>query len=336
MLTGADHSPLPARGPPGVTARSDPSGGDRASENLEWGTRWYDWLAVSILGIVCATLYWLLPRAGDIWWMDASRHALNGAFVLDFVKAMPIRHPSAFAFDYYRQWPALTILFYPPLFYVGLALSYAVFGVSEAAALVPELLALFVLGCGAYRLSRNWLDCPQALATALLVIGAPQVCFWGRQIMLDIPAYAFLIWAGVFHIRFLKGGPARDLWLAVLLAVASVYTKFNAVFFLGPMAISLLYARGWRFAFHRTALIAAAVGIVTLVPVLAIFFEFAAYNLSQAASVDDMVAPRWSIEGLTYYVRVMPSVLTWPVALLGDWDVLLRSSGRECASPGQT
>jgi 4-amino-4-deoxy-L-arabinose transferase-like glycosyltransferase len=276
-----------------------------------------DRLCIAVLGLICGALYLLLPRAGDIWWMDASRHALNGAFVLDLVKTMPIHHPSAFAFDYYRQWPALTILFYPPLFYAALALSYAVFGVSEASALIPELFALFALGWGAYRLARTWLDEPASLAVAVLTIGAPEVCFWGRQVMLDVPAYALVMWAAVCHLRFLKGGPARDLFLAVLFAVAAVYTKYNAAFFVGPMAVSALTVKGWRFAWSRTALVAAALGLVTLAPLLVIFFGFASYNLSQAAAVQDMVAPRWSVAGLTYYLRIMPEVLTWPLAVLG-------------------
>src|SRR6476469_3673060 len=95
-----------------------------------------DIVAFAILCGVVIALYLSLPRHGDIWNTDASRHALNGVFVLDFLRAMPLRHPIDFALDYYRQWPGLTIGFYPPLFYIVLAVSYAIFGISEAAALV--------------------------------------------------------------------------------------------------------------------------------------------------------------------------------------------------------
>jgi 4-amino-4-deoxy-L-arabinose transferase-like glycosyltransferase len=98
----------------------------------------------------------------------------------------------------------LTILFYPPLFYVVLAAAYAAFGVSEATALLVELAFLLLLVWGAFRLSRHWLDPPAALATTLVVIGAPELAFWGQQIMLDVPAYALLIWGGEFLIRYLK------------------------------------------------------------------------------------------------------------------------------------
>jgi 4-amino-4-deoxy-L-arabinose transferase-like glycosyltransferase len=271
----------------------------------------FDRTALIILCAIVGILFLVLPKSGDIWYMDASRNALNGAFVLDFVRAMPFRHPMEFAIDYYRQWPALTILFYPPLFYAALAASYAAFGVSEAAALVPELAALVLLGWGAYRLSRNWLDGASSLAVALLIIGAPETYFWGQQVMLDIPAYAALVWAAVFHVRFLRGATPRDLYLAVLFVVAAIWTKYNAAFFIAVMAASLLVVRGWRFALDPTALKAAALGAVLLLPLAVIFVNFATYDLTQAESIERAAAPRWSVAGLSYYVRAMPGVLSW-------------------------
>ena len=106
-----------------------------------------------LLLALVAWMYSGLPKHGDIWWSDASRNALNGAFVLDFVRAAPFHHPVEFTYDYYRQWPALTILFYPPLFYIVLAGVYAALGVSEASALVVEFAFLFLLAWGAFRLS---------------------------------------------------------------------------------------------------------------------------------------------------------------------------------------
>ena len=151
-----------------------------------------------VLLVIILAMYTSLPKDGDTYWSDASRHALNGAFILDFLRAAPVGHPVDFAYEYYRQWPALTILFYPPLFYGLLAMVCAAFGVSEASALFAEFGFLLVLAWGAFRLSRHWLDPLPALAVAVLVLSAPQLAFWGQQIMLDVPAYALLVWAGEF------------------------------------------------------------------------------------------------------------------------------------------
>ena len=276
----------------------------------------HDRLYFFILLAITSGMYLGLAKRGDIDWPDASRHALNGAFVLDFFQRLPWRHPIEFAYDYYRQWPALTILFYPPLFYMVLAAVYAVFGVSEASALLTELGFLLLLAWGAFRLSRHWLDPPPALAVALLLIGAPELAFWGRQIMLDVPAYTLLIWAVEFMVRYLKNGQRWAVFAAVVCAVAAAYTKYNAIFFVVPIAISLVYAHRLRVFRERAVLQAAALGCALLLPLIGIFFAFGSYNLDQAAAIPGTQASRWSIAELTYYARIMPSVISWPVLVL--------------------
>jgi hypothetical protein len=275
-----------------------------------------DRIAGALLVVLVAGLYFHLPRQGDISSSDAARHALNGVFVHDFIRDMPFRHPAEYAYDYYRQWPGLTILFYPPLFYGVLAVAYAIFGVSEGTALLVELAFLLALAWGAYRLSRHWLEPAAALATAALLVGAPELLYWAQQIMLDVPAYALLIWAAEFQLRFLKSDAKRHLMAAVLCVAAAVYTKYNAAFFAPVMALSLLYARGWRFALERRALEAAALGLVLLLPAVAIFLVFGQYDMQQAGAIADSVAPRWSVAGLTYYAALMPVILSWPTAAL--------------------
>ncbi len=277
---------------------------------------------IFILLAITLGMYFGLAKRGDIDWPDASRHALNGAFVLDFVQQLPWRHPIEFAYDYYRQWPALTILFYPPLFYGVLAAVYAVLGVSEASALLTELAFVFLLAWGAFRLSRHWLGPPPALAVALLLLGAPEVAFWGRQIMLDVPAYAFLLWAAEFFVRHLQSGQRWTLFAAVICVVAAAYTKYNAIFFVAPIAISLVYAYGWRVFRQGAVLQAAALGGVLLLPLVGIFFAFGSYNLDQAAAVPGTEASRWSIAELTYYARIMPSVISWPTVVFASLYVL--------------
>src|SRR5882762_5349157 len=92
-----------------------------------------------LLVLVVSVLFVTGAPTGDAFsWPDSPRHALNGAFVLDLVRDHPFRHPTTYALNYYAQYPALTILFYPPLFYVLLAVFYALFGVSQTAALAAE------------------------------------------------------------------------------------------------------------------------------------------------------------------------------------------------------
>jgi hypothetical protein len=304
-------------GPPGFIGSANEVDyvSDRSTEcNIRQRSTASDVVAAIIVCGVAVTLYLKLPRLGDIAWYDASGHALNGAFVLDFLRAMPLRHPMDFAIGYYRQWPALTIGFYPPVFYVSLAASYAIFGVSEAAALIPELAFLALLGWGAYHLSRHWLDPAPALAVALLLMGAPGVSSWGQQIMLDVPAYALLILAIDYQLCFMKRGSQRSLYAATSCAVLAIATKYNAAFIVGVMGVAVLYARGWRFALSRTALRAAALGVILMLPVLAIFLKFSMYNVEQSTAAHGFA--RFSFEGLTYYARILGAVISWPTLAL--------------------
>ncbi len=176
-----------------------------------------------------------------------------------------------------------------------------IFGVSEGTALLVEMVFLLVLAWGAYRLSRRWLEPMPALATAVLLVGAPELFFWTQQVMLDVPAYALLIWAAEFQLRFLKSDAKWQLMAAVLCVVAAVYTKYNAAFFAPVLALSLLYARGWRFALERRAWEAAALGLVLLLPVVPLFLVYGQYNIEQSGAVADEVGSRWSVAGLSYW-----------------------------------
>lgn len=111
-------------------------------------------LASAALIAVLALLWWQSPRGGAFWWSDAARHALNAAFVTDLLRDLPWQDPAGYAYRYYAQYPALTILFYPPLLYALTAPFYALFGVSHEVALLVVFLHYFAFGLGCWRLAR--------------------------------------------------------------------------------------------------------------------------------------------------------------------------------------
>ena len=68
-----------------------------------------------------------------------------------------------------------------------------------------------MLGAATYGLVRLYFPRWSALGASLLVIGGPQIAFWGRQVMLDVPAHAVIVagrqWVSL---KFCKG------WIADL------------------------------------------------------------------------------------------------------------------------
>ena len=134
--------------------------------------------------------------------------------------------------------------------------------------------------------------------------------------MLDVPSYALLVWSAVFLLRYLDLGAERSLYVAVTLCVLAIYTKYKSAYFALVMGMTLLCVKGRRLFVDRTALQSAGLGAVLLLPLLIVFYKLSAFNLDQAISVPDAVTGRWTFAALTYYARIMGTVVSWPVLLL--------------------
>ena len=132
------------------------------------------WVAAFAIVVVVALLFLQAPHGGAFYWSDAPRHALNGVFVKDLLLDLPLDDPAGYAYRYYAQYPALTILFYPPLFYAISAPFYALLGVSHEAALFVVFLHYAAYGLGCFALARFWLSAVPALAFALLMVLLPR------------------------------------------------------------------------------------------------------------------------------------------------------------------
>ena len=65
----------------------------------------------ALLSIIIGVLFITgAPMDGSFSWADSPRHALNGAFIMDLFKDLPFDDPVGYAYNYYSQYPALTIL----------------------------------------------------------------------------------------------------------------------------------------------------------------------------------------------------------------------------------
>jgi 4-amino-4-deoxy-L-arabinose transferase-like glycosyltransferase len=269
------------------------------------------------------------PTGGNFSWSDAPRHALNGAFVKDLIAAFPWRDPKTWAIDYYLQYPSLTILFYPPLFYFIEAGVFALLGVSHGAAQVAVSLFVVLLAFSAYGVARFVLPRWSAVGAALLVIGGPEVAYWGRQVMLDIPAYGTLV-AGVFcFIRYCEKGARRDIYFTALLILAAIYIKLNSAFIAPVLAAAFVVAKGRGAMRDRDAVRAAILAAVGVVPALVLTLKFGMMNVESVAgrSID---LPRTSLAAWVFYARLMPQYLGYVgagLAAAGFMLLVLRRVG---------
>lgn len=267
--------------------------------------------AALVLLLAVALLFLQAPAGGAFYWSDAPRHALNGVFVKDLLVAAPFKDPAGYAYAYYARYPALTVLFYPPLFYFLSAPLYLLLGVSHQTALLSVFLHYVAFGLGCYRLGLFWLRPAMALLFALILVTAPEIAFWGRQVMLEIPAFAFLVWSAVALMAYRRTARPPMLYLAVFLLVLAIYTKISTAFLAPVFALVLLRDQGRDALKNRHIYIVTLMAIVGLLPLLALTLKFGQANVQSVSGIADAVVSRTSLAGWVWYARQIPSQIGW-------------------------
>ena len=277
-----------------------------SSDGLSSNSKWQDFACLLLLASAVAVLFFTSPRAGDFWWSDAPRHAMDGAFYYDLARAMPVGHLKQWAMDYYLQYPAVTVLTYPPLFALVEAVFFALFGISNAVAQLTVSAFFLAAAWGAYFLARRWVGRILALATALLFIGTPVMVLWGRQVMLEIPTFAFLLWSTYFFFAYLDTNKPRYLYLTVVLVLAAAYTKQPAVFIVLAYLVTL-YAVYKNSLFRRGEFWWSGILFVAgLVPLVLYTWLWGRTNMQQAVG-----------GGWVQHSRLSPT--TWSYVASYEW-----------------
>jgi Dolichyl-phosphate-mannose-protein mannosyltransferase len=287
----------------------------QSSDNQMSKFRWLDFVCLAALTVAVGLLFKTSPTQGDFWWSDAPRHAMDGAFYYDMARQLPIHHLKQWAIDYYLQYPAVTALTYPPVFALVEAVFFSIFGVSHVIAQLTVAFFLLLTAFGTYFLARRWMERLTALATALLFIGTPVMALWGRQVMLEIPTFAFLVWSCYFFFRYLDSGKAWNLYIVVLLVLAAADTKQPAVFVL-PAYLLTLYAVHKNRLFRLPELWWSAIlFIVGIAPLILYTWLWGRTNMQQAVGGGWVKHSRFSLTTWLYIAR-----FEWPRQL--GWFVL--------------
>ncbi len=277
-----------------------------SSNRLAPDWNWGDAICLLLLVVAICLLFQTSPRQGDFWWSDAPRHAMDGVFYYDMARALPLTHLKQWAIDYYLQYPAVTVLTYPPVFALVEALFFALFGVSHSTAQLTVSVFFLVAVLGAYFLVRRWLRRIPTFSVALLFISTPIMALWGRQVMLEIPTFAFLLWSAYFFFAYLDSGKSRHLYLVVVLVLAAAYTKQPAVFIVLAYLITLYCVYGNRL-FRRAELWwSAALFAAGIIPLCIYTWLWGRTNIQQAAG-----------GGWVQHSRLSPA--TWSYVASYEW-----------------
>jgi len=269
----------------------------------------------SVLAGFALFLFLTSPTNGDFWWFDSSRHAMNGVFVRDLLFEGGLWHPIDFATDYYRQYPAINIGFYPPLFYISSVPFLAVFGASHPVSQVVVTLYALAIGVLTYLICSRQMDRLTSLATALCVMALPAMALWARQVQLDVPAVSLLLATAYSLIRHLEGGDISWLFGTAVCLGLSVLTRVQGVYALPAILYFLLFYRynlRPAIGLRISALVTAA---LIALPSILMAMYFSQINQSLAVQMDGM--PKlMSYKNWSWYADKLPQQLGWPAFTL--------------------
>jgi hypothetical protein len=267
--------------------------------------------------------------SGDFWWSDAARHAMDGVFLYDFVRDAPLDNGREYALRYYAQYPALGFAFYPPFFAVVEALFFAVLGISPFAARLTVLAFALVAVLLWYQWMQRLAGSAVAFVSAILLITAPTVVLWAREVMLEIPALSLVIASCFFVDRFIHTRNPRALYLGVILAGLAAWTKQTALFIVPVLAIYLTLTETPRFWLTRPAWIATLWGTILLAPLGGYTLYFGGFPLAASLQSQTYLS-RYSLRAFTFYLTELPPALGTPVCVLSCLGLysMIRSAER--------
>jgi len=126
----------------------------------------------------------------------------------------------AFASEWFRHYPALTISLYPLIFPVVEAIVFAIFGFSHDTAQATVTLFAILRGYGVCQFVRPAAGAMAGTYAVILLFATPLMLLWSRQIIMEVPALSFLLLAAAALLQYQAKNRTKDLFAAVLLTLA--------------------------------------------------------------------------------------------------------------------
>ncbi|MEZ6130321.1 MAG: UDP-N-acetylglucosamine 2-epimerase (non-hydrolyzing) [Planctomycetaceae bacterium] len=248
---------------------------------------------------------------------DANRHAMTSVFFRDLLTDMPLDHLRQYAEDYYRQYPALGLLIWPPLFHGVVGVLMLVFGTSVW---VPRLFVFFCFTVAAvclYRVCRRRMSSMQSELTVVTFSLLPMIFVYSRHIMLEMPTLALCMVSIERFDAWLSQQRVRNLYFAAIAASLAALTRFDAVVLLPTLLAMACFEGRWKRLFTPHILSAAATAIILLAPTYYVIWkEMGDLHVRQAAeSVSGTTSQMFRSGALTFYPGKIHEQTGWPVVV---------------------
>lgn len=265
-------------------------------------------LALSTKGITDEGVVCLQP--------DSARHLMNGVFLHDAFRDLPLSRPLDYAYKYYARYPALSIGHHSLLLALAEVPFFALFGISVCSARLAVVLFMLICGIGWFFLARAVYGDLVALFASLLLVTTPFVVSFSRVVMSEIPTMGLIILACYFFYQYCLHLRSRHAYAFVISLALSIYARQQALFMIPIFLCYFALTMGARRLVSRQVLIACLIGAVLLLPLVPITLELSRTNVRMVLS--GSLPSRFDPHAVFYYAKVVwGSLLTPPVVLLG-------------------
>ena len=263
---------------------------------------------------------------------DEASHIINGVFVLDFMRDLPLSWPMQYAREYYAKYPSVSIGHWPPAFYLVEAVFFAIFGFSiwvSRLAVLPFALAGAVF---LYKIVRYYARPELAFASAVIYTCLPAVLILEKSTMLEIPTLALSLGAVYFWLVLLRTERPGYLYAAALLSAWALLTKQTAVFLIPFFVLHLIVERKWFLLKWKHTYLASAGVLCLLVPwqVLVLSMQPGAVTRGLPAMGQRAGIPLTTV--LAYYPLTLPEQLGILLLVLGGLGIVAGVLRREYAA----
>lgn len=267
-----------------ASTTAESSSPDRFPQPAALGVRGWSGLIV----IWSVTVAVLSRRLFDnsLGYPDADRILMDGVFVLDFLKDLPLNDIYQYTIEYYGQYPALSIGYRPPFFPFVEALFNAVFGVNVWSSRLA-IQAFALVGITAwFLLVRRVFDTNVAVLACLVFITLPFVAKWGWYTMAELPLVSMTMLTAYLFYRYAEALEPRFMYAAAVSFVLTVWTKQTAFYLALWFVLALVLDRSLLRAFaNKHAWIGVLGVLAALIPLAMITLWLGDQNLAQSTGV---------------------------------------------------
>jgi hypothetical protein len=257
-----------------------------------------------------------LSGSGSLW-PDGSQYANAAAMIHDWLRSGDIFHPWKFAERNYVQYPAFHLPYHPPGYPALLGLFFLLTGVSYDAGRVFIALCLWLAGCFFYGiLRRTGASQLGGFLSSLLLVTTPQIAFWARDTMSEIPGLAFILAGSYFFVVWLATESALACVAAFCFAEAAFFSRYLTAGVLPAWFLWVLLTGKFRKLLSPVLLSAAALYLVLNAFWISYTLRFSRYETAYSPTPPNTnYGALFSWKILAFYSARIPEMIGWAAVI---------------------